>query len=450
MEIDDRYLLVRNQPLSYMAYVSSQQPVPVAIARAVDSVAAVGAAEHLQATVATLRYQEPIARTVRGWMGQLTHWWNSLPLSSGARTAIVVIAIIVAATNIGLIMPVVLVGMMLYVPYYMMWWLFFAPETKSGATLDGPMGNQQPHVGRAYAAHMPGYQPHQGQPLQAQPLQAQPQYAQALQAQPVAKPGRAGKAAKPKPMSLRQWRLAKRTQLSRMPSSKLWSEITGSWLVAGAVVAVFSFLAGLFLISYRQPIQPVVMGMTWTALVSLFAAFVAIGLGKIWQRSEGDWPLRRFAQLTSGFAVGGFAYLLANYLMVWPNMVENSGQNLIYLQGRPIAAFNINLPSTDRWAAFTDGKNILLPAYLAYFPLMMGLIGWWKQVDPLRRSRFSFWSILWSVIVASAINQLLVPFPQPWCALLAGCTSLAVQIACPWIDSDERLGMYPVDTPVRA
>lgn len=437
LEVDDRYFLVRNgsatlppvlqaaqatrpvEPRAFNAGAAATQPHP-------ETSAKPQYAGYVEPQVASLQYQEPIARLFRGWMGQLTQWWNSLQINSGGRTAILIFAIIFAATKIAIIMPFVVMGLMLYVPYYIMWWLLYSPPK-----------NQQPasypNQPRAYAAA------HPVQPVQPMPV-----------ATPVATPGKAVKPLKPKPMSLKQWRLAKRNQLSRLPSSRVWSDITGSWLIAGAVVAVFAFLSGLFLISNRQPIQPVVMGMTWTALVSLFAAFVAIALGKIWQKSEGDWPLRRFVQLTSGFAVGGFAYLLANYLMVWPNMIENAGQSTIYFNDKQIAAFNIHLPSTDHWAAFTDGKNILLPAYLAFFPLLMGLIGWWKQVDPLRRVRFSFWSILWSVIVASAINQLLVPFPQPWCALLAAGTSIAIQLASPWINSDERHELSSTEAPVQA
>ena len=441
LEVDDRYFLVRNGSLStppvvqaasrvepprgYQAGAATQPhgefsaPHYVAAAAPFPVHSPARPAGNGDPNIATLNYQEPIARTVRGWVGQLNQWWNSLQINSGARSAILIIAIILAATNIGVIMPFVVVGLTIYVPYYVLWWFLYAPT-------------KQQRQSAALANQPYAYAP----PPAARPIQQVHPVAAPL---PVATPGKAVKPVKPKPMSLRQWRLAKRNQLARLTPSRVWSDITSSWMVAGAVIAVFAFLAGLFLISNRQPIQPVVMGMTWTGLVSLFAAFVSITLGKVWQKSDGDGPLRRFVQLTSGFVVGGFAYLLANYLMVWPNMIENAGQNLIYFNDKPIAAFNIHIPSTDHWAAFTDGKNILLPAYLAYFPLMMGLIGWWKQVDPLRRSRFSFWSILWSVIVASAINELLVPFPQPWCALLAGGTSIAIQLASPWINSDERL-----------
>jgi eukaryotic-like serine/threonine-protein kinase len=428
LDVDDRYFLVRNgsgqlPPVGQMPQVAQMvsRPEPARVGNVQNQHGQPQVAQPVQyyspagysEPATSLQYQEPIARTIRGWMGQLSQWWNSLEINSGARAAVLIVAIVIAATNIGFIMPMVLMGLMFYVPYYVLWWLLYAPSKDLNR-------NVHPNQPQAYAARpMPPAQ-------QYQPVA-------------VATPGRAVKAPKPKPMTLKQWRLAKRTQLSRLPASRLWSEITGSWMGAGAVITVFSFLAGLFLVSNNQSLQPVAMGMTWTAIVSLCAAFFSITLGKLWQKTDGDWPLRCFVQLTCGIAVGGFAYLLADYLMVWPNMVQNADHNLIYLNNKPIAAFNINIPSTDQWTAFTDGKNILLPAYLAYFPLMMGLIGWWKQVDPLRRVRFSFWSVLWSILVASAINLLLVPFPQPWCALLAGSTSIAIQLASPWINSDERL-----------
>lgn len=452
LDVDDRYFLVRNKSVSLPPVLQPAGRGEPAIERArAEAQRAAYPPAQLQPTqakgesyppyvqptagtnsdgdkpespITSLQYQEPIARTIRGWMGQLGKWWNSLQLNSGARAAILIIAIVFAATNIGLIIPFVVMGLMFYVPYYALWWLLYAPIKNHHKNRI----QQTPH--QAFAVSQPTA-------ATVQPIMAP---------SPVATPGRAVKPARLKPMSLRQWRLAKRTQLSRMSASRLWSEITGSWIGASAVIAVFSFLASLFLISNSQSLQPVAMGMIWTALVSLCTTFFAITLGKIWQKADGDWPLRCFIQLTCGFAVGIFAYLLANYLMVWPNIVKHASHNLIYVNDKPVAALNIAIPSTDQWNAFTDGKNILLPAYLAYFPLMMGLIGWWKQVDPLRRVRFSFWSVIWSILVASAINLLLVPFPQPWCALLAASTSIAIQLASPWINSDERLDLPSPET----
>lgn len=200
--------------------------------------------------------------------------------------------------------------------------------------------------------------------------------------------------------------------------------MTGSWLGAASVITVFSALAGLFQIGMGQAVQPLLIGTIWAALVALTVAWISIGFGKRWQREEGDWALRAFMQLTSGFAIGAIAYALAQFLMVpWDSLArEQLGEIPVH-----------------RWRGFfsADGQP-LLPAYLAYFPLMMGMVQWWKQVDPLRRTRLSFLAVIWSVLAASIVH-LLIPFPHPWGALIAAGASLAIQLSSPWINPAERL-----------
>ena len=119
-----------------------------------------------------------------------------------------------------------------------------------------------------------------------------------------------------RPLNIKQWRVAKRRQLAQVKRGTVWSEVTGSWLGSTAVISVFSALAVLFQIGSGRQVQALLMGMVWAAVVSLMTAWIAIGLGKSWQREEGDWAIRSFVQLTSGFAIGFVAYLLSNYLMV--------------------------------------------------------------------------------------------------------------------------------------
>ncbi|MEZ6081132.1 MAG: hypothetical protein R3C56_37345 [Pirellulaceae bacterium] len=102
--------------------------------------------------------------------------------------------------------------------------------------------------------------------------------------------------------------MARRHQLAQVPRRQVWSEVTGSWIGAASVIAVFSALAGLFQIGMGQAVQPLLIGTVWAALVALSVAWIAIGFGKRWQREEGDWALRAFTQLTSGFVIGAFAY----------------------------------------------------------------------------------------------------------------------------------------------
>ncbi len=418
MEVDDRYLLVRTQQNNIPPVVQTSKSVEPESARrepfrrdeqpkpteppqhfvAFDNSAQAGRQKQVNPS-ATLHYQEPIARSLRdGWMG-LNGWWNGLQMKPGMKTAILAVAIVILAFNAGPLLSLLIMGLLCYVPYYAVWWI-----------LRGPSGSP-----RRRGKHSPS-----GLRAAARPP------AQAVHApfeQPVRRPARAAAPAS-RPMSIKQWRVAKRMQLAQVPRGSVWSEVSGSWLGSAAVISVFSTLAVLFQIGSGAPAQPLLVGMLWAAVVALATAWIAIGLGKRWQREEGDWAIRSFVQLTSGFAIGALAYLLSDFLMVpWASITKESLGDL------PV----------HRWSGFfaPDGQP-LLPAYLAYFPLLMGVIQWWKQVDPLRRTRFSFWSVIWCVIAATIVH-LLIPFPQPWGALIAAGASMAVQLSSPWTNPTERL-----------
>ncbi len=419
MEVDDRYLLVRCQasglpPVvapALAAHVAAEPrrahvpPAPKAFPRQTF-------AETPSPAVATAHYREPIARNLReGWLG-LNRLWAELNLNSGMKTAILIVAIVVIAMNAPTLLSFLVLALMVYIPYYCVWWVFKGPES----THQSPAQNANAYV----SANKEGW----ARPAQAprQPINPPQQFARDIPVQ--AELARPRPVAAKRPLSVRQWKVAKRVALAQVPRGSVWSEVTGSWLGSSAVIAVFGALVVLFQIGSGEPAQPLLIGMTWAAMVALVTAWIAIGLGKRWQVEEGDWAIRSFVQLTSGFLIGAIAYLLSDFLMVpWNHITKES------LSDIPV----------QRWSGFFDASGTpLFPAYLAYFPLVMGLIHWWKQVDPLRRTRFSFWAVIWSVIAASLVH-LLIPFPQPWGALIAAGTSIAIQLSSPWVNPSERL-----------
>ena len=75
--------------------------------------------------------------------------------------------------------------------------------------------------------------------------------------------------------------------------------------------------------------------------------------------------------------------------------------------------------------------------YLAYFAFLMPVLRWWRQADPLRRSRFSLWSTAVCIGWAALLN-LAWPFPQPWGMMAAATIAVSVQLAAPWIDRQRR------------
>lgn len=407
MEVDDRYLLVRTKLENVPPVVNPNwnqpqpaQPARISPAAAKPSPVPQPAVDYKPAQpVQVANYEEPIARSLKqGWMG-INQWWAELNLTPVVRFVVLGLVIMTCVLNSSWLLSLLIMCLTLYVPYYAIWWIAKGPT---------PVLQNRQYVG-----------PHPA-PVA---LQQRPQPVQA-RVQPVAAPIVPRPVAANRPLSIKQWRVAKRRQLAQVKRGTVWSEVTGSWLGATAVIAVFCALAVLFQIGSGRQVQPLFMGMTWVALVSLLTAWVAIGLGKRWQREEGDWAIRSFVQLTSGFAIGLVAYILSNYLMVpWDQIAQApSGRDLPVIH----------------WSGFFADGEPLLPAFLAYFPLLMGSIQWWKQVDPLRRSRFSLWAVIWSVVVASFMH-LIIPFPQPWIAIMAAGTSIAIQLSSPWINSDERL-----------
>ncbi len=350
----------------------------------------------LHPTVASVKYQEPIARKLRESWSAASNWWSKLNLNSGMKTTLLVFAILFLALNAEILLSFLVLGLTFYVPYYAVWWVLRSP-------VDAGQGRTSP--------------PSLGERNWPQPAKV------TFHPQPVPV-SRKPVAAVQRPLSVKQWRVARRQQLAQTSRRNVLKEVTGSWLGSTAVIAVFSSLAVLFQIGTGKPAQPLIMGMIWAALVALSIAWIAISFGKRWQREEGDWAIRAFMQLTSGFVIGAVAFVLAEFLMIpWNEITrEQLGE----------------LP-VHRWRGFfaSDGTP-LFPAYLAYFPLVMGLVQWWKQVDPLRRSRFSITSVIWSVIAASLVH-LLIPFPQPWGALIAAGASLAIQLSSPWVNPAERL-----------
>lgn len=409
MEVDDRYLLVRTKMENVPPVVNAnwnQAPQPAQANRPAPAAAQPAAFAQARPAYAppplpvqVNHYEEPIARSLKqGWSG-INRWWNELNLTPPVRFVLLGLIIMACVMNAGWLLSVLIMGLTFYVPYYAIWWIVKGPT---------PVVQNRQYVAAAHAA-----------PLAAQPIPAR--------VQPVAAPNIPRPVAAHRPLTIKQWRVAKRLQLAQIKRGSVWSEVTGSWLGSTAVIGVFCALAVLFQIGTGRDVQPLLMGMIWVALVSLMTAWIAIGLGKRWQRDEGDWAIRSFVQLTSGFAIGLVAYLLSNYLMVpWDQISQ------VRLGELPVT----------RWNGFFGAHEVpLLPAFLAYFPLLMGSIQWWKQVDPLRRSRFSFWAVIWSVVVASFMH-LIIAFPQPWIAIMAAATSIAIQLSSPWINSDERLHIH--------
>ena len=154
----------------------------------------------------------------------------------------------------------------------------------------------------------------------------------------------------------------------------------------------------------------------WLFLTSLIGAWAVLIPSKLWEGARGDPMLRRFVMMVLGMAIGAAAFFAADLLLV----------NLPAVVGYPKTSV-YQLPSS--FYAF-DGRPLLL-AYVACFGTLFLVIRWWRQADPLRRTRLRLWTLFASVLAAGVVAWAW-QFPQPWLPMIAGTISVAVQLASPW------------------
>ena len=100
----------------------------------------------------------------------------------------------------------------------------------------------------------------------------------------------------------------------------------------------------------------------------------------------------------------------------------------------------LDLVPTSSGMYASDGSP-LLPTYLVYFGGLFLILRWWKQADPLRKTRLSVWATAACVLWAWVLNMFW-QFPQPWGFMLAATMSIAVQLSAPWLGDRERAPLH--------
>ncbi len=350
---------------------------------------------------ATVRYREPVARTIQTTWLQLQRWFAQLPNDKpwrGLATAGIILFLIF---NIGWIVGVAISALMIYIPYYIIWYI--AIGHKQPATNQAPTPPVMATGPAAYAAYSP------------QPIMAQPPIRQAAQPnKPVAA----------RPITFRQWQAAQRRLLNRKPWSLRWFELTGSMLASAGTIITLAVVGGLVALANDSLEMP---GLTaasiWVGLMALLTSWTVLYFAKGWESREEDKAVFRFKQLAAGIALGGIAFLLSDYLIVPWSLVNNP---------------EIIQSDMPRWNGFYDeANNPLLPAFVAHFGLLMGIVRWWRQADSIRKRRFNLFSVV-ATLFGAAVVQAIIPIPQPWGLMFAGITAIAIQLSANWVSSDRK------------
>ncbi|QEG39970.1 serine/threonine-protein kinase [Roseimaritima ulvae] len=316
------------------------------------------------------RGEEPLARALRGSLTDLARWWKSLESYPGTRLALMIMAIALVMINTGWLLPLLSLVAIVYVPYYIV---------------------RQMVLG----------------------IRRQPSYAEAHQMS-------VARARTPRPVTLKEWRVAKRNELGAKRSLTRMTELSGAWTTAGFTTVVLTLIAGLIGLRDTDITALTIAPYALTAATVATAAMVLLGMGKLWERDEGEPLARRLVLSGVGAIIGAFVYAASHYLLL-PTGGEALGSHALE-----------HLPQN----LYHDGAPRLV-AMMAHFALLMGAVGWWKNTDPLRTRRVSLWAVAVAVVVEWGISQFL-PIPQPWGMLMAGGTALVLQMTAPWENPRQR------------
>lgn len=202
----------------------------------------------------------------------------------------------------------------------------------------------------------------------------------------------------------------------RSPRDRL-AELIGSML-AGTVVAIAMCVVMVLVSSFYngtpQPEQ-----CAWMVLMSILGTWAVMIPSKFWEGTRGEPMLRRFIMMVVGLGLGAIGFLTADLLMVDLPYVAHSSRELLP---------DYQLPPSF----YADGRPLMM-AYLACFGTLFLLLRWWKQANPMRRTRLSMFWALPVTILAATVVATVWHFPQPWLPMVAGTIAVAVQLATPWV-----------------
>jgi len=154
----------------------------------------------------------------------------------------------------------------------------------------------------------------------------------------------------------------------------------------------------------------------WATTTTVLGSWMVLALGKLWEGRESNSWRRRGFMAVAGVAMGAFSFAAAQLLMVQFDS--------------PLSSESLFNDLYREW--FRSGAP-MLPAFLVQFAVLFGALRWWRQADPIRRTRLSLVAAGACVLVS-----LILPLPQPWSFMVAGVISVAVQVASPWLNEEKR------------
>jgi len=356
--------------------------------------------------------EEPILRAVRETWWRLRTAWDQADLPTAVKIVLLVAGMFLLVHSAAILIPVAISLLICYGVYRLVW-MFVRPK----GTASWPIRWTAPPAApvKARPLHPP-----------IAPLEAARPPAQAAQGATTTQgvvPGLPSSARLDKPTVAPARSLRERAVLAMVVKSprERFTDLLGS-LLLGALVTLSMCVVAVLLSSYRGTC-PRMEQCAWLLLVSLAGTWAVLIPAKFWEGTRGEVVLRRFAMMVIGLGLGVLASGVAALLLV----------NLPY-----DSQFTLGPDYELPHSFYDDGGRPLGMAYLAAFGTLFLVIRWWRQADPLRSTRLSFWSLIVSVVVAGLVAAAW-HFPQPWLPMVACTISVSVQLASPWLHPARRL-----------
>ncbi|WP_160148193.1 serine/threonine-protein kinase [Rubripirellula obstinata] len=322
--------------------------------------------------------EEPLARAIRNSIGDLGSWWRTLDRSPGLKALLFTAAILILIVNTSWLFPLLTLVGFVYVPYYIV---------------------------RQMVLHV-SQQPSYAQAQRIAGTQTSMQHGAAAQhGFPVQK------------LNRKQWQHNMRSGLRAKHSVHRLAELNTSWVAATFSVVVLGLIAGV--VGLRSgPLDALAIApYGLVAAMVLFASVSLLGLGKLWEREEGEGLTRRLVLAGVGAGVGAITFAMSDFLML------PLSEGMIR---------DVDVSTLPQTLYYDSTGAPTVTALMAHFALLFASLRWWKTVDPLRRTRLSLWSVAVAVVAEWAVHQLL-PIPQPAGMMIAGGTAIVVQMSALWI-----------------
>jgi len=213
------------------------------------------------------------------------------------------------------------------------------------------------------------------------------------------------------------------------------TELVGSML-GGAVVAVTMCLVMGLVVSLGAGNGFAVGDYSqygWLILMSVIGTWTILVPTKFWEGSRGEPRLRRFVLMIFGLVLGLVAVASTVGLMV----------DLPHDHDFP----SLEMGEITGLQSSTMSYEHALPQmkyYVVAFGLLLLTIRWWRQTDPLRKSRLNLWTMFGCAFMAALIADA-CGFPQPWLVMFACAVSVSVQLSSPWVHPRQRFSRNQFD-----